>query len=154
MLTESWKKSVFLYGLIVIVVAQWLCKPRVGVRFSFGPPRVNRGVGESGRPRQSHKLEIAGSNPASATKYIHKHMIEYIVTFFAVFFTDIFYTYYLKAVQDEQVMRASMWAAVVFLIACVAVINYTTNYRLLIPAAAGAFCGTWVGMKLRKNNSV
>jgi uncharacterized membrane protein YfcA len=47
-----------------------------------------------------------------------------------------------------------MWAAVVFLIACVAVINYTTNYWLLIPAAAGAFCGTWVGMKLRKNNSV
>jgi hypothetical protein len=81
-------------------------------------------------------------------------MIEYIVTFFAVFFTDIFYTYYLKAVQDEQVMRASMWAAVVFLIACVAVINYTTNYWLLIPAAVGAFCGTWVGMKLRKNNSV
>ena len=30
----------FIYGLIVIVVAQWLCKPRVGVRFSFGPPRV------------------------------------------------------------------------------------------------------------------
>ena len=27
-----------------------------------------RGVGESGRPRQSHKLEIAGSNPASATR--------------------------------------------------------------------------------------
>jgi hypothetical protein len=81
-------------------------------------------------------------------------MTEYIVTFFAVFFTDIFYTYYLKAVQDEQVMRASMWAAVVFLIACVAVINYTTNYWLLVPAAVGAFCGTWVGMRLRKNNSV
>jgi hypothetical protein len=81
-------------------------------------------------------------------------MIEYIVTFFAVFFTDIFYTYYLKAVQDEQVMRASMWATVVFLIACVAVINYTTNYWLLVPAAVGAFCGTWIGMRLRKNNSV
>ena len=26
-----------------------------------------RGVGESSRPRQSHKLEIAGANPASAT---------------------------------------------------------------------------------------
>lgn len=27
-----------------------------------------RRVGESSRPRQSHKLEIAGANPASATK--------------------------------------------------------------------------------------
>ena len=28
-----------------------------------------RGVGESSRPRQSHKLEIAGANPASATSF-------------------------------------------------------------------------------------
>jgi len=42
-------------------------------------------------------------------------------------------------------------ATVVFLIACVAVINYTTNYLLLIPAAFGAFFGTLVGMKLRKS---
>jgi len=26
-----------------------------------------RGVGESSRPRKSHKLQIAGANPASAT---------------------------------------------------------------------------------------
>ncbi len=69
-----------------------------------------------------------------------------------MFFTDIFYTYYLKSVQEEQVMKASLWAAVVFVIACIAVINYTTNYWLLIPAALGAFCGTYVGMILRKKN--
>ena len=77
-------------------------------------------------------------------------MIEYVVTFFAVFFTDIFYTYYLRAVQEEQTMRASLWASIVFIVACVAVINYTTNYWLLIPAGVGAFCGTYVGMILRK----
>ena len=77
-------------------------------------------------------------------------MLEYVVTFFAVFFTDIFYTYYLRAVQEEQTMKASLWASIVFIIACVAVINYTTNYWLLIPAGLGAFCGTYVGMFLRK----
>ena len=76
-------------------------------------------------------------------------MIDFVVTFFAVFFTDIFYTYYLKSIQEERVMQASLWATVVFLVACVAVINYTTNYWLLVPAGLGAFCGTWVGMKLR-----
>jgi hypothetical protein len=75
-------------------------------------------------------------------------MWEYVVTFFAVFFTDIFYTYYLRAVQHEQAMAASVWATVVFVMACVAVINYTTNSWLLIPA--GAFLGTWVGMRMRK----
>ena len=31
-----------LCGLLVIMVAQWLCKPRVGVRFSYGPPSFMR----------------------------------------------------------------------------------------------------------------
>jgi hypothetical protein len=77
-------------------------------------------------------------------------MLDYVVTFFAVFFTDIFYTYYLKAVQEEQTTKASLWAVIVFIVACIAVINYTTNYWLLIPAGVGAFCGTYVGMILRK----
>ena len=29
------------FGLIVITGAQWLCKPRVGVRFPVGPPYKN-----------------------------------------------------------------------------------------------------------------
>lgn len=77
-------------------------------------------------------------------------MIEYVVTFFAVFFTDIFYTYYLKAVQDSHKLKASVWAVVVFITACVAVINYTTNYWLLIPAGLGAFFGTYVGLVFRE----
>ena len=76
-------------------------------------------------------------------------MIDYAVTFFAVFFTDIFYTWYLRSVQEEQIVKASLWATVVFLVACIAVINYTTNYWLLIPAGLGAFSGTYVGMILR-----
>ena len=79
-------------------------------------------------------------------------MLDYVVTFFAVFFTDIFYTYYLKAVQEEQTTKASLWAVIVFIVACIAVINYTTNYWLLIPAGVGAFCGTYVGMILRRKN--
>ena len=77
-------------------------------------------------------------------------MIDYVFTFFALFFTDIFYTYYLKSVQEERALRASCWAVLVFLVACFAVIEYTTNHMLLIPAALGAFCGTFVGMKIRK----
>ena len=80
-------------------------------------------------------------------------MLEKIITFFAVFFTDICYTYYLKAIQDNQVMKSSMWATVVFVTACVAVINYTTNYWLLVPAGLGAFCGTYVGMIMRNRNN-
>jgi len=77
-------------------------------------------------------------------------MTEYIITFFALFFTDIFYIYYLRSVQNDNALLASSWSVVVFLVACTAVINYIDNHALLVPAGFGAFCGTFVGMKLRK----
>jgi uncharacterized membrane protein YfcA len=77
-------------------------------------------------------------------------MTEWILTFFALFFTDVFYTYYLRAVNENRVYASSIWAVIVFLIASVAVINYTTDHWLLIPACLGAFCGTFVGIKIRE----
>ena len=76
-------------------------------------------------------------------------MWSYIFTFIAVFFVDIFYTYYLKSVNENKALIASMWGAVVWLIGSLAVIEYTANHWLLIPACLGAFCGTYVGIKIR-----
>jgi len=76
-------------------------------------------------------------------------MIEYFITFFAIFVLDIFYTYYLRAITDGKAIVASSWSIVVTVLGALVVINYTSNHMLLIPAALGAFCGTWVGMKLR-----
>jgi uncharacterized membrane protein YfcA len=50
-------------------------------------------------------------------------------------------------------LAASSWAIVVTILGAFVVINYTTNHMMLIPAALGAFCGTYVGMKLRKKES-
>jgi len=82
-------------------------------------------------------------------------MWEYVVTFFAIFLLDIVYTYYLRCVANENVLGASVWSVACYVLGSVAVINYTTNHWLMIPAMAGAFCGTWVGMRLRaqKNRS-
>jgi len=77
-------------------------------------------------------------------------MTDYILAFLAMFLTDVFYTYYLKAVQGEQALRASSWATIIYIVAAFAIIEYNTNHLLLIPAALGAFCGTFVGIKIRK----
>ena len=76
-------------------------------------------------------------------------MIDYVVTFLAVFFTDIIYTYYLKSVQHNSVWKASFWATACTATASIAVINYTENHWLLIPSLLGAFAGTWFGMKYK-----
>ena len=77
-------------------------------------------------------------------------MTDYVLAFLAMFLTDVFYTYYLKAVQDEQALRASSWATIIYIVAAFAIIEYNTDHLLLIPASLGAFCGTFVGMKIRK----
>ncbi|CAB4133559.1 hypothetical protein UFOVP257_281 [uncultured Caudovirales phage] len=77
-------------------------------------------------------------------------IMSYIITFLAVFFVDIFYTYYLKSVSENAALKAGLWGAVVWLIGSFAVIEYTADHMLLIPACLGAFCGTYVGMRFRK----
>ena len=80
-------------------------------------------------------------------------MLEYIVTFFAVFFTDLIYVYFVKSIQNDRPWHASFWSMVVTFTASIAVINYTADHWALIPALAGAFFGTWFGMKVRKSQA-
>jgi len=77
-------------------------------------------------------------------------MTEYIVTFFAIFFLDIVYTYYLRCVASENVLGASFWSVACYILGSIAVISYTINHWLIIPACLGAFAGTFVGMKIRR----
>ena len=77
-------------------------------------------------------------------------MIDYIVTFFSIFLLDIVYTYYLRCVANDNGLGASFWSVACYLLGSVAVISYTTNHWLIIPAVIGAFCGTYLGMKIKK----
>jgi uncharacterized membrane protein YfcA len=77
-------------------------------------------------------------------------MISYLVTFLAVFVTDLLYVYFVKSIQEDQPISAGLWSMVVTLTASVAVINYTEDHWALIPALLGAFAGTWAGMKITK----
>jgi len=79
-------------------------------------------------------------------------MIDYASTFFAIFVLDIVYTYYLRCVANNQVMGASLWSVACYLLGSYAIIEYTTNHLMMIPAILGAFCGTYAGMKLKHIN--
>ena len=80
-------------------------------------------------------------------------MWECLVTFFSIFFLDIVYTYYLRCVANDNALGASFWSVACYILGSVAVISYTTNHWLVVPAIAGAFCGTYVGMKIKKRQS-
>ncbi len=76
-------------------------------------------------------------------------MWDYIFTFLAVFALDIVYTYYLKHVANNHAVAASTWSVGCYLLGSIAVINYTADHWMIIPAALGAFSGTFIGMKIR-----
>jgi uncharacterized membrane protein YfcA len=78
----------------------------------------------------------------------------YLITFIAVFLTDVLYIYFIKSIQDNKAVQAAFWSVVVTATASITVINYTENHWTLIPALAGAFFGTLVGMRVRKKFGV
>jgi uncharacterized membrane protein YfcA len=78
----------------------------------------------------------------------------YLITFIAVFLTDVLYIYFIKSIQDNRALQAAFWSVVVTGTASITVISYTEDHWALVPALAGAFCGTLVGMKVRKKFGV
>ena len=77
-------------------------------------------------------------------------MLEYVITFAAVFVTDLIYVYFVKSIQDDRPLMAAWWSMTVTFTASVAVINYTQDHWALIPALAGAYCGTLFGMWIKR----
>lgn len=56
---------------------------------------------------------------------------------------DIVYAKYTMAVQRRDASHAAHWATAIILIGGVSIISYTHNPILILPAAAGAWVGTW-----------
>jgi len=76
-------------------------------------------------------------------------MYDYLCTFFAVLALDVVNTYYLQSITKEYPIRASLWAVVVTFASSVAIISYTKDHMMLIPALLGAFVGTYISMKVK-----
>lgn len=76
-------------------------------------------------------------------------MLTYLITFLAIFVTDIIYVCFVNSIQNNKPLTASFWSAFVTFTASVAVINYTQDNMALIPALLGAFAGTYVGMLVK-----
>jgi len=74
-------------------------------------------------------------------------MWAYIFTFLSMLVTDIVYTLLLKSVQNDRPIAASIWASLITFLGGVAIINYTSDNMMIIPAVLGAFVGTFIGMK-------
>lgn len=70
--------------------------------------------------------------------------------FLSVFALDFVWTFYTRAMVAHREVRAGVWAAAVIGISGFAASEYVQNKTLLVPAALGAFAGTWLSVTIDK----
>ena len=70
----------------------------------------------------------------------------WIATFAAMFATDLAWAAYVSSVKAGAALTSASWSVALFLLGALTVLGYMKNRWLLIPAAAGAFAGTWAGV--------
>jgi len=70
--------------------------------------------------------------------------------FLSVFALDFVWTFYTRSMVAHREVRAGLWAAAVIGISGFAASEYVKDKTLLIPAALGAFAGTWLSVRIDK----
>lgn len=76
-----------------------------------------------------------------------------IISFLALFVTDLCWAFYISRVKDHQPLRSALWAVGLFLTGAIGTISYVNDPWLLIPAAIGAFSGTFLAVLLEKKQA-
>lgn len=74
--------------------------------------------------------------------------IQWTTVLIAVLVTDICWAYYIRRVKDGKPLKAAMWAVFLFLTGAIGAISYIRNPWFVIPAAIGAFIGTYIAVWL------
>lgn len=70
-----------------------------------------------------------------------------LIVFASMFVLDFVWAFYTKAITKHMPLPAALWAVIILAFNGIAQIGYVTEHWLLIPAAFGAFGGTYVAMK-------
>lgn len=81
-------------------------------------------------------------------------MLSAFIVFLSMFALDFVWAFYTKAIQRHAPMASALWAVAILAFNGVAQIGYINDPWLLVPAAVGAFGGTYCAMKFAPKGSV
>lgn len=84
---------------------------------------------------------------------IHIDVIEWLVIFSALTVTDVCWGYYINKVKEGKALPSAVWSVLLYLTGSIAVVGWVKDPWLLIPAAAGAFVGTYISVWLNKRKN-
>jgi hypothetical protein len=73
-------------------------------------------------------------------------MMQALLVFLSTAAADICWVRFIAAAEARARWAAASWSTLLFALGAVAITGYTSNHRLLVPALAGAFVGTAIGI--------
>jgi hypothetical protein len=68
---------------------------------------------------------------------------DWITVFLAMVAVDFAWTKYNMACAARKPHQAALWSSAIILLGAFTVVSYTQDHTLLLPAALGAYLGTW-----------
>lgn len=71
-------------------------------------------------------------------------MVRWIAVFVAMTLVDAVWALYTRAIAQSRRSAAATYAALIIVLGGFTTTSYVHDLTLLIPAAAGAFAGTWL----------
>jgi hypothetical protein len=73
--------------------------------------------------------------------------LNYILIFFAVFFVDVIWAFYISAVSSRKALKAAALSMIIYGLSVFSFLGIVDDYGMLIPAVLGAFSGTFLTVK-------
>jgi hypothetical protein len=67
-----------------------------------------------------------------------------------IFAADICWARYTLAAANKQPLQAGLWSFGIYIFGGISVTSYIENHWLLLPAAFGAFMGSYIGIRSNK----
>mgnify|MGYP000163770138 CR=1 FL=1 len=78
---------------------------------------------------------------------------KWIAVFLSVALADVAWTRYNMAVTRGAPLPAATWSVVILLLGAISFFGYVEDRWMVVPAALGAFVGTYVAMKVKTPSS-
>jgi hypothetical protein len=74
-----------------------------------------------------------------------------LLVFFAVAIVDVFWTRYFQATAEKKATQAGIFSSFIILFGAISTRAYVHDGWLIIPAALGAYLGTYLTVKYHKS---
>lgn len=83
---------------------------------------------------------------ASFGKMSHSLWWKATSVLFAMVLSDWIWAHYIGSIAQQRGLASANWAALVILLGAYVVVSYVEDKRLIVPAAVGAWIGTYLGV--------